>query len=161
MSSTRALFPGTFDPPTLGHLDIIGRCASLFAGVTVVVADHPTKDALLEPEERVRLLRECTAELEGVTVERWSGLVVDAGDRFGCSVIVRGARTGGDFEYEGQLAAMNRTLRPGIETALLVASSEHGHVSSTLVRQIARMGGDTSSLVPAAVDAVLRERCGG
>ena len=160
MSSTRALFPGTFDPPTLGHLDIIRRAAGIFDGVTVVLADHPTKDALLDPEERLRLLAECTEEIAGVEVKRSTGLVVEACEEFACRVIVRGVRTGGDFEYEGQLAAMNRVLRPGIETALLVAAGEHGHISSTLVRQIARMKGDTSSLVPAAVEAVLRERFG-
>ena len=161
MSALHALFPGTFDPPTLGHLDVLGRAARLFGRVTVALADHPTKEALLPMDERLRLLRECTSGLEGVEVARWDGLVVDACDALGCDVIVRGVRCGSDFDYEAQLAGTNRTLRPRIDTVLLPSAPEHAHVTSTLVRQIARLKGDTNALVPAPVEAALRARRGG
>ncbi len=161
MSALHALFPGTFDPPTLGHLDVLGRAAHLFDRVTVALADHPTKEALFPVDERLRLLEECVSGLDGVEVARWSGLVVDACEALGCDVIVRGVRCGSDFDYEAQLAGTNRTMRPGIDTVLLASAPEHAHVTSTLVRQIARMKGDTSALVPAPVEAALRARLGG
>jgi len=160
MSEHHALFPGTFDPPTLGHLDLVERAARLFGRVTVALAEHPTKRALFDGEERVELLRSCVSGIEGVSVVFLEGLVIDACRELGCDVIVRGVRSGTDFDYEAQMAGTNRALLPGIETALFVTRVDLGHISSTLVRQIASMGGDASPLVPSEVSAALRARFG-
>ena len=155
------LFPGTFDPPTRGHLDLVRRASALFERVTVALAEHPTKTPLFPIAEREALLRECTAGLAGVAVVRLEGLVVDACEALGCDAIVRGVRSGSDYDYEAQMAGTNRTLLPRIDTLFLPTSPEVAHLTSTLVRQIARMGGDVSQLVPQPVAAALRERLGG
>lgn len=155
-----ALFPGTFDPPTLGHLDLVGRAARLFGRVTVGLAEHHSKEAFFGADERLALWRACLSGLEGADVVLLRGLVVDACRELGCQVIVRGVRSGSDFDYEAQMAGTNRALAPAIETALLVTRPELAHISSTLVRQIASMGGDTSPLVPPPVAAALRARFG-
>jgi pantetheine-phosphate adenylyltransferase len=153
-----ALFPGTFDPVTLGHLDVLSRALVLFDRVTLAVATHHEKQSLLGVEERLELLRRATAELEGVRVTSLEGLVVDACRALGAGVIVRGVRSGTDYDYEVQMARTNRALAPDVETVLLVPAPEHAHISSTLVRQIASLGGDVSAFVPPAVAAVLAER---
>jgi len=154
------LFPGTFDPPTLGHLDVVQRAARLFDRVTVALAEHATKTPLFPLDEREALLRECTAGLDRVEVVRLEGLVVDACESLGCDAIVRGVRSGYDHDYEARMAATNRTLLPRIDTLFLPTSPEVAHVTSTLVRQIAGMGGDVSRFVPQPVAAALRERFG-
>lgn len=154
------LFPGTFDPPTLGHLDLVQRASALFGRVTVALADHPTKRSLFSVEERLELLRECTAGLAGVEVARLEGLVVDACEAFGCDAIVRGVRTGTDLDYEARMAWTNKSLLPRIDTVLLPASPTVAHITSTLVRQIAQMGGDASTLVPGPVTAALAAKHG-
>jgi pantetheine-phosphate adenylyltransferase len=153
-----ALFPGTFDPPTAGHMDLVERAARLFERLTVALAEHPTKQALFTVEERLELLQQCTSAWPNVLVRRHAGLVVDACRELGCDVIVRGVRSGSDFEYEAQMAGTNRMLLPQIDTLLLVTSPRFAHVRSTLVRQIAAMGGDASQLVPEPVARALRER---
>ena len=153
----RALFPGTFDPPTLGHLDLLRRALRLFGQVIVGVAHHPQKRNTFSAEERVALLRAATAELAGVTVVIVPGLVVDACLEHDCDVIVRGVRSGTDFDYELQMGRTNAELS-GVETVLLVPAPERAHISSTLVRQIAALGGDVSSFVPPCVLEPLRER---
>lgn len=163
MPSRHALFPGTFDPPTLGHLDLVARAARLFGRVSVAIAEHHSKRALFAPEERIGLWRaalEGPEGVEGADVVLLRGLVVDAAGALGCDVIVRGVRSGTDFDYEAQMAGTNRVLSRTLETALLVTRPELAHVSSTLVRQIASMGGDCSALVPAPVAAALRARFG-
>jgi pantetheine-phosphate adenylyltransferase len=158
MPSRHALFPGTFDPVTLGHLDVLRRARVLFDQVTIAVATNPEKQSLLGVEERLELLRAVTAQMPGVAVRSLTGLVVDACRELGAGVVVRGARSGTDFDYEVQMARTNRAMAPAIETVLLVPSPEHAHVSSTLVRQIASLGGDVSGFVPAAVADVLHAR---
>lgn len=153
-----ALFPGTFDPVTLGHLDVLRRAARLFPRVTVAVATHHDKRSLLTPDERVALLREVTADLAGVEVVLLEGLLVEGARRLGAGVVVRGLRNTADFEYERSMAVTNRALAPEHETVFLVPPSEHAHVSSTLVRQIASMGGDVSPFVPEAVVRFLAGR---
>jgi len=153
-----ALFPGTFDPPTLGHLDLVERAARLFDRVTVAIATHPTKEALFSLEARLELLRECTAAWPNVGVHRLDGLVVRAAEELACDVIVRGVRSGIDFEYEAQMAGTNRAMLPRLDTVLLVTAPALAHVRGTLVRQIAAMGGDVSSMVPAPVARALAER---
>ena len=158
MSATHALFPGTFDPPTLGHLDLVRRAAALFGRVTVALAEHPKKSALFTYEQRLDLLLRCTADLEGVAVSRLQGLLVDGCRELGATVVVRGVRSGTDFDYEVGMAQTNRTLAPDVETVLLVPSPGLAHVSSTLVRQIASMGGDPGALVPQPVAHALRSK---
>ncbi len=151
MSHRHAVFPGSFDPFTLGHLDLVERATALFETVTVAVAQHPSKSALLPLNDRMGLIESCTAGLEGVRVAPFEGLVVDGCRQLGASVLLRGLRGAADLEYERPMALSNRLLAPGIETVFLLPSSATAHISATLVRQIARMGGDLSSFVPQPV----------
>lgn len=153
-----ALFPGTFDPVTLGHLDVLRRASALFARVTVAVAHNPRKTELLDLERRMALLREVSAELANVEVLALEGLVAPSARRLGAGVIVRGARHAGDFEYEAQMARCNRELAPGVETLILVSAPAHAHISSTLVREIAGCGGPLEAFVPPAVARALARR---
>jgi pantetheine-phosphate adenylyltransferase len=154
------LIPGSFDPPTLGHLDLVTRAAKLFPRVTVGLATNTTKRQLLGVDERFALLQACTVGLANVAVARLDGLVVEACRRLGAEAILRGLRSGSDFDYEAQMARTNRTLASAIDTVFLAASPAVAHVSSTLVRQIAALGGDCSALVPAPVAAALARRRG-
>lgn len=153
-----ALFPGTFDPVTLGHIDLVRRAAVLFQRVIVAPAAHHDKRHVFDLAERVALLRAATSNIPGVTVEPLQGLLVDGAMSLGASVVVRGIRNGADLEYERQMAHTNRALAPWLETVLLLSAPEHAHVSSTLVRQIARMGGDVSLFVPPSVALALRAK---
>jgi pantetheine-phosphate adenylyltransferase len=153
-----ALFPGTFDPVTHGHLDVIRRAALIFDRVTVAVALHPAKKELLTVEERLALLREVCEDIPGVDVVQIEGLLVRGLERLGASVIVRGVRSAGDLDYELQMARTNRALSPNIETVLIASAPEHAHISSTLVRQVAEMGGDLSAFVPQAIAQSLRSK---
>ncbi|MAF65193.1 MAG: pantetheine-phosphate adenylyltransferase [Planctomycetota bacterium] len=155
---TAALFPGTFDPLTLGHQDLVGRARELFGRVVVGVAVHPEKEQLFDAAERASLAREVTSDLSGVEVCVIEGLLVEACRTLGCSVIVRGVRGGADFDYEVSMARTNRELDGGIDTILLAPSPALTHISSTLVRQIASMGGDVSPFVAPKVARALRER---
>ena len=153
-----ALFPGTFDPVTFGHLDLVARAARLFPCVIVAVASHHAKHHLFDPEQRLELLRRCTAELAGVEVVLLDGLLVEGAKRVGAGVIVRGVRSAADLDYERQMALTNRALDPKLETLFLLAAPEHAHVSSTLVRQIASLGGDVAPFVPPLVAEALAAR---
>jgi pantetheine-phosphate adenylyltransferase len=158
-----ALFPGSFDPVTLGHVDLVARALAIVDRVTVAVAVNPDKPGLFTAEERADLLRRSLQLLpaglrERTAVELVPGLVVDAARDLGCDLIVRGVRSGHDFDYEAAMARTNRALRPAVETLLLVPAPELSHVSSTLVRQIALCGGDASAFVPAPVAEALRKR---
>ena len=152
------VFPGTFDPVTFGHLDLIQRAAVLFDRLTIIVAAHHDKRHVLSVEERVALLREATAGESHVEVAAMDGLLVDSARSLGATAIVRGIRSAADLEYERQLALTNRAMATDIETVLLFSSPEHAHVSSTLVRQIARLGGDLSPFVPPPVIEALAGR---
>ncbi len=154
------LLPGTFDQPTLGHLDLVERAARIFARVTLGVAENATKQALFSAEERVALLRECCAGLENVSVARVQGLVIEACRALDAGAILRGVRAGSEFDYEAQMARTNRALAPDIDTLFLASAPRVAHVSSTLVRQIASLGGDCSALVPPPVAAALLRRFG-
>jgi pantetheine-phosphate adenylyltransferase len=153
-----ALIPGTFDPPTLGHLDLFARAAKLFARVTVGLAINTNKRALFSPEERFALLQACTAGFPNVAVVRVDGLVVEACRALGAGAILRGLRSGVDFDYELQIARTNAALLPGLETLFLPSSPAVAHLSSTLVREIASLRGDCSALAPAPVVAALARR---
>jgi len=156
--ASHALFPGVFDPFHHGHLDLVRRAARLFGRVTVGVAQNPEKQPMLGAEQRAELVRECVTGIAGVEVRLVAGLVVHACEELGADVIVRGLRGGGDYDYEAAMARTNRTLLARIDTVLLAPAPEHTHVSSTLVRHIASLGGDASGLVPPPVARALRER---
>ena len=156
-----AIFPGTFDPVTSGHVDLVERAARLFDHLTIAVAAHHDKRHILTVEERVVLLEEVTRDLAHVDVVVLDGLLVDGARRLGATAIVRGIRSAADLEYERQLALTNRAMDAELDTVMLLSSSEHAHVSSTLVRQIARLGGDISPFVPPAVVTALAGRFDG
>jgi pantetheine-phosphate adenylyltransferase len=157
-----ALYPGSFDPVTSGHLDVIRRALAVFDEVVVAVLANPRKSPLLPTAERVSVLRAALAEwdipADRVRVETFDGLTVDAARAHGAGSIVRGLRAVSDFEAEMQLAHNNRKLAPDIDTVFFMTAVEHGYVSSTLVKEIASFGGDVSSMVPAAAARALADR---
>jgi pantetheine-phosphate adenylyltransferase len=145
-----AVYPGVFDPVTLGHLDVVQRGARLFDRLTVAVASKPEKESLFSVEERLELVREATADAAGIEVDAYEGLTVEFVQRHGASVILRGLRQRSDFEYEYQLALTNRTIA-GVETVFVMADERVAYISSHLVREVASLGGNVSKLVPANV----------
>ncbi len=154
---TTAVCPGSFDPVTHGHLDIVARAAKLFDEVTVAVLVNPGKSGLFSVDERVSMLREVTANLSGVTVEAFQGLLVDFCRERGIAAIVKGLRAVTDFDYELQMAQMNSRLA-GVETVFVPTSPEWSFLASSLVKEVAAHGGDVSGLVPPAVLTRLHER---
>lgn len=144
---TGALYPGTFDPITRGHADLIARCARLFDRVVVAVAASPKKAPLLSLDDRVALAKEVLSDLPNVSVTGYDALTVDFARDQGLKVVVRGLRTSSDFEYEFQLAQMNHRLNDAIETLLMTPAAEYSAISATLVREIAAHGGDISAFV--------------
>lgn len=148
---TRALYPGTFDPLTRGHEDIVRRAAGLFGTVVLGVADSRSKSPIFDVEERIALAREALADCPGVEIVRMSGLMVEFMRKVNATVVVRGVRSIADFEYELQLAGMNREMMPEAETVFLAPASEHQFVSGTLVREIAMMGGPYQRFVSSTV----------
>ena len=157
---TIAVFPATFDPITNGHVDIAERAARLFDRVIMAVFDHdpPIKEPLFTTEERVAMVRQAVAHIPNVEVDRYSGLTVEYARSRGAKVLIRGLRVVSDFEAEFKMAHMNRTLAPEIETVSLMASPEHAFLSSSLVREVALLGGDVSAMVPPMVAEALRAK---
>ena len=157
MSQLTAVYPGVFDPLTLGHLDIISRGSGLFKRVIVAVADNPGKQALWPLQRRVEMVRQAVSGLGGVEVDVYEGLTVDFVRRQGPAVILRGVRTMSDFDYESHLALTNRAISD-VETVLMMASPALSFISSSLIRQVARFGGDVGKMVPPCVaEALARE----
>ncbi|NYZ62695.1 pantetheine-phosphate adenylyltransferase [Luteimonas deserti] len=159
MSANRkriAVYPGTFDPITNGHVDLVDRAAPLFERLIVGVAESPAKRPAMSLDERVALAREAVAHHANVEVTGFHSLLAHFVDEVGAGVLLRGLRAVSDFEYEFQLASMNRHLIPEVETLFLTPAEQYGFISSTLVREISRLGGDVSGFVPAAVDRALR-----
>jgi pantetheine-phosphate adenylyltransferase len=154
----KALYPGTFDPIHLGHVDIARRATKLFDEVIVGVYDHPGKKLLFSPEERVELARKALDGSTGVTVLPYSGLTVDFARENGATTVVRGLRVFSDFELEFRMAHANHRLAPDIEVVCLITSEKHTHLSSSTVREIASLGGDVSSMVPPEVVKALIAR---
>jgi pantetheine-phosphate adenylyltransferase len=152
---TTALCPGSFDPPTIGHIDLIDRAIALFDRVVVSVIDNPAKAAMFTAEERSAMFRDIYGE--AVEVTTFSGLLVDHARDMGVDLVVKGLRTVGDYEYETQMAQMNRHLR-GVETVFIPTRPEVRFVSSSLVKEVARLGGSVSGLVPDLVEKALKER---
>jgi len=158
---TRALYPGTFDPITNGHLDIIRRGAQLFESVDVVVAVNTRKSSLFSVEERLDMARACTRDLPNVTVLAHAGLMVECLRERKAQVLLRGLRAVSDFEHEFQMALMNKKLDPGCETMYLMPSEQYTYLASSLVRELAALGADISEFVPPEIEAVLRRKLGG
>lgn len=156
-----AVYPGTFDPVTNGHLDLANRGRMHFDRLIVAVLENEGKRPLFSVQERLELLREAMGEWPNVEVESFDGLLVDYARARGASVILRGIRASSDFEYEMQMAMMNRKLDPDLETVFLVPSEAYSYVSSKLVREVAGLDGSVAGLVPSNVLAALKRRLGG
>ncbi|MEZ9820172.1 pantetheine-phosphate adenylyltransferase [Shewanella sp. 10N.286.45.A1] len=155
---TRAIYPGTFDPVTNGHADLIERAAKLFKHVVIGIALNPSKKPRFTLDERVELLKTVTAHLDNVEVVGFSGLLVDFAKEQQASVLVRGLRAVSDFEYEFQLANMNRRLSPDLESVFLTPAEENSFISSTLVKEVAHHGGDISQFVHIKVANALMKK---
>lgn len=155
-----AIYPGSFDPPTLGHLDVIERASRLFDEIVVGVGVNSSKKPLLSLEDRVSSLRLSCAHLSNVSVDSFSGLLVEFAESKGAKSIVRGLRATADFEYEFQMAMVNRRLEPDIDTMFLMTKWEYSYLSSSIVREVANLGGDYSGLVPGPVAEVIQAALG-
>ncbi|MEE0145493.1 pantetheine-phosphate adenylyltransferase [Senegalimassilia anaerobia] len=154
----RALTPGTFDPITSGHLDVIARASQLVDEVVVAVADSQKKGPLFTLEERVELVRQATAHLLNVRVEPFKGLLVDFAKELDATVVVKGLRAITDFEYEFQMTAMNYQLSPQLETLFIMSPPQYMYLSSSIVREISKMGGDIQQFVPPCVYEALKKK---
>ncbi|MBO0707903.1 MAG: pantetheine-phosphate adenylyltransferase [Candidatus Dormibacteraeota bacterium] len=154
----RALYPGTFDPLTLGHLDVIERAVALFDEVVIAVSDNPGKNPLFTPEERVEMVRASVSECPGLRVVHYAGLTVDCALREGATVLIRGLRTTSDLEIELQQAMMNREMAADLQTVFLPAQASRVYLSSTILKEVARYGRDISAFVPEPVARRLKEK---
>ncbi|ORT51852.1 phosphopantetheine adenylyltransferase [Vibrio sp. qd031] len=151
----KAIYPGTFDPITLGHLDLIKRAAEMFDHIVIGVAASPSKNTLFSLEERVALISQVCAELDNVSVHGFSGLLVDFAKQQQANLLIRGLRTTMDFEYEFGLTTMYRRLMPELESIFLTPAEEYAFLSSTLVREVAIHGGEVAQFVPTVVNQAL------
>lgn len=158
--SVSAMYPGTFDPVTLGHEDLVRRGARLFDKIVVAIAANPGKEPMFTLDERVDLAKTVFSEIDNIEVTGYTGLTVDFALQNDLQVIVRGLRAVSDFEYEFQLANMNRHLTDEVETAYLTPTEQYTFISSSLVREVASLGGDISKFVSPVVRTALMERCG-
>ena len=156
--SAKALYPGTFDPPTNGHVDLIQRGAKLFEHLTVAILNNPVKNPLFTVEERVEMLQESTAALPNVSISTFDGLMVEFARQQGATAVLRGIRAISDFEYEFQMALMNRRLAPEIETVFLQPAGRYSFISSRMLKEVFSFGGDVTGLVPPNVLKRLRGR---
>ena len=156
--NNKAVYPGTFDPMTLGHEDLVRRAARLFGHVVLAVADSRTKRPLFTLAERIDIARDALKDVKNVSVEGFSGLLMDFVRKHKATVVVRGVRAVSDFDYEFQLAGMNRKLHPDVETVFMTPGEEYMFLSATLVREISVMGGDVSKFVSPAVAARLKAK---
>lgn len=155
---SRVLYPGTFDPITNGHLDLIERAANMFDEVIIAVAASPSKQTMFTLDERVAFAREVTKHLDNVTAKGFSGLLVDFAKQEQANVLIRGLRTTVDFEYEFGLTNMYRRLMPGLESVFLTPAEEHAFISSTIVREVAIHGGNVDQFVPEVVARALNTK---
>ncbi|MAZ77983.1 MAG: pantetheine-phosphate adenylyltransferase [Legionellaceae bacterium] len=157
----KIIYPGSFDPMTLGHLDILTRASNLFDEVLVVVAQNAEKQYLFTPDERVALIKQSCSTLNNISVHQTDGLIVDFAKQHGTKLILRSARNSHDMEFESQLAFMNRTLSPAIETLLMPCSPEFNNISSSLIKEIVQSGGDASRFLPTPVMQALAQKLRG
>jgi pantetheine-phosphate adenylyltransferase len=151
MRHTIAIYPGSFDPPTFGHINIVERGLAIFKKIIIAVAKNTSKDSLFTPEQRVALLKEIFQKNKNVEVTYFHGLLVDYAKKKNAKVILRGLRTVADYEYELQMAFSNKSLDPNIETFFLMTENRYSHLSSTLIKEIAHFGGSVAKLVPPQV----------
>ena len=158
MKQRRALYPGSFDPVTYGHMDLIDRARQLFGEIYVAVAINNEKQPLFSAEERLRLLKQAVGKKKGITVDTFDGLIVDYARVNKIGIIIRGLRATSDFDYEFQMALTNRILADDIDTMFLMPSEKHFYLSSRLIKEIARLKGDVSRFVPSFVGEALREQ---
>lgn len=154
----KAVYPGSFDPVTLGHVDIIKRALKIFGELTVLIADNSRKAALFTAQERKRLLEESLKDFDGVTIDIFSGLTMDYAKKVGAGVVIRGLRAVSDFEYELSMATMNRKLNPEIETLVIMSGENFYYIASNTVKEVALYGGDLSGLVPEPVIRALKNK---
>jgi len=158
----RAVFPGSFDPLTNGHLDILQRSAPLFDEIVIAILNNPEKHPMFSVEERCEMIEECLASIStdhcNMQVDSFSGLTVDFARAKGATAIIRGIRAVSDYEYELRMALMNRRLDPAIETVFLMADEEYSYVSSTLMKQVFELGGRVEGLIPELVESRMREK---
>jgi len=157
----RAIYPGSFDPVTNGHLDVIERARKLFDEVIVAVAHNDEKEALFSLEERLQFLQDSIGKIDMVRIAQFDGLLVEFAVAQKASAVIRGLRAVSDFEFEFQMALMNRKLETGVETIFLMPKEEYTYLSSRIIKEIARLGGDVSSFVPPAVSKALVRKFAG
>lgn len=155
-----ALYPGSFDPVTTGHLDVAQRAARLFERLIVAIYDTPSKSLLFSTAERVALMEAAVAGWGNIEVRPFTGLVVQTARAAGAAAIIRGLRSGPDFEYESQMFFMNRRLEPQVDMVSLMSDQEHMFISSSLLKEVARLGGDISGMVPPHVERALQVKFG-
>ncbi|HEV2485300.1 MAG TPA: pantetheine-phosphate adenylyltransferase [Terracidiphilus sp.] len=156
--NVKALYPGTFDPPTNGHVDLITRGSKLFSHLTVAVLINPVKNPLFTVAERVEMLKEATSSLDNVSIATFNGLMVEFARQQGVSAVLRGIRAISDYEYEFQMALMNRRLAPEVETVFLQPAGRYSFISSRMLKEVFSLGGDVTGLVPPNVLKRLRAR---
>lgn len=155
----RVVCPGSFDPVTMGHLDVFERASRQFEHVTVLVTHNPNKQGMFSVEERMQLIKDAAADLNNVDVDSWSGLLVDYTTRHGVTALVKGLRSGLDYEYELPMAQMNHRMT-GLDTFFLLTDPKYGYISSTLSKEVARYGGDISGILPPNVVDALKAKLG-
>lgn len=158
MTTRKAIYPGTFDPLTLGHLDIVSRAASLFEQVILAIAHSPHKKTLFTLNQRIVLAQQAVKHLPNVQVQGFSQLLIDFAKTQQANILIRGIRNASDFEHEQQLAAMNHQLNPQIETLCLLPDSRWSFISSSLVKEVARHGGDVDNLLPQPIAAAVKAK---
>lgn len=158
MNTLTAICPGSFDPVTCGHLDIIARASKMFGKLIVVVASNGAKHCSFTPEERVEMIKKCTEELSNIEIVHYDGLLADYAAKRGASAIIKGLRAMSDFEYEFQMALTNKKLNPNVETLFLTTDSHNMYLSSSMVKQVASMGGDISGFVPEVIKQDIMDR---
>lgn len=154
----KAIYPGSFDPITYGHIDIIQRLQPIYGELTVLVAHSPKKTYLFSAEERAHLIRKCLKDLPGINIDMFDGLTVEYAKKVQASVIIRGLRAVSDFEYESAMANMNKKLGPEVETMIVFTRPEYGHISSRMVKEVAFYRGDLTGIVPPAVAEALKSK---
>lgn len=158
LKKVTAIYPGSFDPPTNGHLDLIHRGSRIFDQLIVAILRNPDKTPLFSVGDRKRMLEDLTADIKNVSVETFDGLTVEFAERVNAGAMLRGIRALSDYEYELQIAMMNRKLSPELETVFMMPAEQYSYLSSRLVREAAKLGGDVSTLVPELVEQRLKEK---
>ena len=158
MKKVTAIYPGSFDPPTNGHLDLIHRGSRIFDQLIVAILRNPDKTPLFSVSDRKRMLEDLTADIKNVSVETFDGLTVEFAEKVKAGAMLRGIRALSDYEYELQIAMMNRKLSPELETVFMMPAEQYSYLSSRLVREAAKLGGDVSTLVPELVEQRLKEK---